>query len=302
MKYRVSTLSADLTDFPPTMNNSTVLAKIPFRHTVKLIEKTESNWWKVKLLHTDKEGFISANDLEIFDFSLLKNSDIEIPNFEPSVLSTLDSKIETYKPIGDPIIPFRDLSSVESKLASIKKIIDILDVSNSFRYQKDESDTYCNIYTFDFCYFNRVYIPRLRWTDKALIALEIGEEVPLVFDDTVRPFYSNYLYDWFITSSPDFGWQRIDDVDTLQRKINDNGGIGIISAKRFIIDKSGHIVVVVPETDNHQAFRENGKVIYPLQSQAGYDNYNYFAEERKDWWANQDPEKGYSSAIFYYHD
>ena len=302
MKYRVATLSADLTDLPPTMNNSTVLAKIPFRHTVKLIEKTESNWWKVKLLHTDKEGFVCANDLEIFDFSLLKNSDIEIPNFEPSVLSTLDSKIETYKPIGNPIIPFRDLTSVTSKLESIKKLIDILDVSNSFRYQKDEADTYCNIYTFDYCYFNKVYIPRLRWTDKALIELDKGEEVPLIFDDTVRPFYSNYLYDWFITSSPDFGWQRIDDVDTLQRKINENGGVGIISAKRFIIDKSGHIVVVVPETEDHKAFRKDGKVIYPLQSQAGYENYNYFAEERKDWWANQDPEKGYSSAIFYYHD
>jgi hypothetical protein len=39
-----------------------------------------------------------------------------------------------------------------------------------------------------------------------------------------------------------------------------------------------------------------------LQSQAGMDNYNYFSEIRKDWWDSKDPEKGYSSAIFYYHD
>jgi hypothetical protein len=147
-----------------------------------------------------------------------------------------------------------------------------------------------------------VYIPRLRWTDKAIAELEKGNEVPLIFDDTVKPFYSNYLYDWFVESSKDFGWQKIDDVDTLQKMVNENGGVGIISAKRFIIYKSGHIVVVVPETEKHKAFRVDGKVIYPLQSQAGYDNYNYFTEERKDWWANQDPEKGYASAIFYYHD
>ena len=60
--------------------------------------------------------------------------------------------------------------------------------------------------------------------------------------------------------------------------------------------------MVVPETETEKAFRVDGKVIYPLQSQAGYDNYNYFSEVRKDWWANPDPEKGYSSSIFYYHD
>ncbi|SHG14230.1 SH3 domain-containing protein [Flavobacterium segetis] len=302
MKYRVAALSADLTDLPPTMNNSTILTKIPFRHTVKLIEKTESNLWKVKLLNTDKEGYVAADDLEPFDSNLLKQSDIEIPNFEATSLSSLNSKIETYKPIGDSSIPFRDLSSVASKLKSIEKIIEILNVSKSYRYEKDESDTYCNVYAFDYCFFNRVYIPRLRWTDKALVELEKGNEVSLIFNDTVRPFYTNYLYDWFVESSSEFGWQKVSDVDTLQKMVNENGGIGIISAKRFIIHKSGHIVVVVPETEDHKAFRKNGKVIYPLQSQAGYDNYNYFAEERKDWWANQDPEKGYSSAIFYYHD
>ncbi|HRN45682.1 MAG TPA: hypothetical protein PLH20_13055 [Flavobacterium sp.] len=231
-----------------------------------------------------------------------KNSEIEIPNFEPNIKSSLDSKEETYKPIGNTTIPFRDVTSVESKLASIRKIIDTLDVSNSFRYQKDEADTYCNIYTFDYCFFTKVYIPRLRWTDKAIEDLEKGYEVPLVFDETVRPYYSNYLYDWFLESSSKFGWQQINNVDELQQKVNRNGGVGIITAKRFILNKSGHIVVVVPETESEKAYRENGKVIYPLQSQAGYDNYNYFSEQRRDWWANKDPEKGYSAAIFYYHD
>jgi hypothetical protein len=34
--------------------------------------------------------------------------------------------------------------------------------------------------------------------------------------------------------------------------------------QRFILNKSGHVVVVVPETETEKAFRVNGKVIYPL--------------------------------------
>ncbi|WP_413998754.1 SH3 domain-containing protein [Flavobacterium sp. W1B] len=302
MKYRVASSSLNLRDFPSTNDNSTILAKIPFRHTVKLIEKTASDWWKVKLLNTEKEGFVFSKDIEPVDESTDEISDLEVPNFEPGLKGSLDNKEETYKPIGNPSIPFRDLTSAESKRASIAKIIDTLDVSKSFRYQKDEADTYCNIYTFDFCFFAKVYIPRLRWTDKAIEELKKGNEVPVIFEDTVRPFYSNYIYDWFEKSANAFGWKKIDNVDELQEKVNANGGVGIICAKRFILNKSGHVVVVVPETETEKAYRVDGKVIYPLQSQAGMNNYNYFSEIRKDWWNNKDPEKGYSSAIFYYHD
>lgn len=302
MKYRVATSSLNLRDFPSANDNSTILTQIPFRHTVKLIEKTTSDWWKVRLLNTEKEGFVFSKDIEHVDETTLNISEIEVPNFEPGYKGSLDNKEETYKPLGNPAIPFRDLTGVASKLTSIRKIIDALNVEKSFRYQKDESDTYCNIYTFDYCFFAKVYVPRLRWTDKAIGELEKGNEVPLVFEDTVRPFYSNYIYDWFLQSSNAFGWERILDIDELQNKVNENGGVGIICAKRFILNKSGHVVVVVPETETGKAFRLDGKVIYPLQSQAGMNNYNYFSEIRADWWDSKDPEKGYSSAIFYYHD
>ncbi|MFV8370037.1 SH3 domain-containing protein [Flavobacterium sp. LB2R40] len=302
MKYRVTSPSLNLRDLPATQNNSKILIQIPFRHTVKLIEKTTPDWWKVKLLNTEKEGFVFYKDIEAVVETNVKSIDIEIPNFELSAKASLNNKEETYKPIDDTSIPFRDLTSTESKLISIGNIIKALDVSNSFRYQKDASDTYCNIYTFDYCFFAKVYIPRLRWTDKAIAQLEKGNEVALVFDDTVKPFYSNYIYDWFIQSGNEFGWVRIEDVDELQKKVNANGGVGIICAKRLILNKSGHIVVVVPETDTYKAYRKDGKVIYPLQSQAGADNYNYFSEIRKDWWNNKEQEKGYASAIFYYHD
>lgn len=302
MKYRVAIPSLNLRDFPSTQDNSKIIIQIPFRHTVKLIEKTAADWWKVKLLNTEKEGFVFSQDIELVDETNQKSMDIEVPNFEPGEKASLGSKEETYKPIGDSSIPFRDLTSVESKLTSIRTIITALNVSKSFRYQKDEMDTYCNIYAFDYCFFAQVYIPRLRWTDKAIEQLEKGNEVALIFGETVRPFYSNYIYDWFLQSGHEFGWERVDDVDKLQNKVNDNGGVGMICAKRFILDKSGHVVMVVPETETDKAFRKDGKVIYPLQSQAGADNYNYFSEIRKDWWNNKDPEKGYASAIFYYHE
>ena len=302
MKYRVATSSANLRDLPSANDNSTILAQIPFRLAFKLVDKISADWWKVRLLNTDKEGFVCSHEIEPIDETLQKVADIEIPNFEPSSKGTLDNKVDTYKPLGDPAIPFRDLTSVTSKKTTINAIIEKLNVEKSFRFQKDEVDTYCNIYTFDFCFFAKVYIPRLRWTDKAIALLEKGNEVPLVFDDTIRPFYSNYIYDWFEQSSGIFGWEKIDDVDALQTKVNENGGVGIIAAKRFILNKSGHVVVVVPETETQKAFRVNGKVLCPLQSQAGMNNYNYFSKIRGAWWNNKDPEKGYSSAIFFYHD
>ena len=302
MKYRVATSSANLRDLPSANDNSTILAQIPFRLAFKLVNKISPDWWKVRLLNTDKEGFVWCHEIELIDETLQKVADIEIPNFEPSSIGTLDNKVDTYKPLGDPAIPFRDLTSITSKKTTISAIIEKLNVEKSFRFQKDEADTYCNIYTFDFCFFAKVYIPRLRWTDKAIAQLEKGNEVPLVFDDTIRPFYSNYIYDWFEQSSGIFGWEKIDDVDALQTKVNENGGVGIIAAKRFILNKSGHVVVVVPETETQKAFRVNGKVLYPLQSQAGMNNYNYFSKIRGAWWNNKDPEKGYSSAIFFYHD
>jgi hypothetical protein len=44
----------------------------------------------------------------------------------------------------------------------------------------------------------------------------------------------------------------------LQTKVNENGGVGIICAKRFILNKSGH-VVVVPETETEKHLELMGK-------------------------------------------
>lgn len=233
----------------------------------------------------------------------LENNPITYPQIKkadllPDPESRLDSMEMKEKPLSDSTIPFRDLTNVASKKQSIHQLIAKLDVENSLRYQKTVEDTYCNVYSYDYCYFSKVYLPTVWWTDKSLEKMAQGQEVQAVFEQTVDRIYSSAITDWFSEWGPNFGWQKMFTADEIQNKVNENGGIGIICAKRRIKGLSGHIVPVVPETDLHKAYRENGVVIYPLQSQAGKLNYNYFSEVRKDWWNDE----LYSNFVFYYHD
>jgi hypothetical protein len=216
----------------------------------------------------------------------------------PSPGSRLDSQLEKPHPLSDPGIPYRDTTNPETKRESIRQLIDKLDVKHSLRYQRTIEDTYCNVYAYDFCYFSKVYLPTVWWTEESLEKILAGEDVVPVFDETVARIYSSAIHDWLIKWGPSFGWKRMTDLDEIQRKVNEEGGVGIICAKRKIVGLSGHIVPIVPETQTKKAYRENGVVIYPLQSQAGKLNYNYFSKARKDWWNHE----RYSSHVFYYHD
>ncbi|MGH2666928.1 hypothetical protein [Flavobacterium sp.] len=228
----------------------------------------------------------------------IPNNQIKIADLLPDPESRLDSMEMKEKPIGDSSIPYRDLTDSASKKESIARLIDKLDVAANIRYQRTEEDTYCNVYSYDYCYFCKVYLPTVWWTDEALEKILKGQEVAAVFEQTVDRIYSSAIHDWFLQWGASFGWERILTVDEIQNKVNANGGIGIICAKRKEKGLSGHIVPVVPETSTHKAYRENGIVVYPLQSQAGKLNYNYFSEVREDWWNDE----LYSSYVFYYHD
>lgn len=216
----------------------------------------------------------------------------------PDPESRLDSMEMKERPIMDSSIPFRDLTDSESKRESISRLIDKLDVFSNVRYQRTVEDTYCNVYSYDYCHFCKVYLPTVWWTDEALEKVLSGQEVEAVFEQTVDRIYSSAIHDWFLEWGTNFGWERMFTVEEIQNKVNTEGGVGIICAKRKEKGLSGHIVPVVPETDLHQAYRENGKVLYPLQSQAGKENYNYFSEVRKDWWNDE----LYSSYVLYYHE
>lgn len=228
---------------------------------------------------------------------------ISVGRIVPAALPTspnsrLDSVLDKFHPMDDPSIPFRDLTDLETKKESIRRIINKLDVIKSQRYQRTPEDTYCNVYSYDYCYFTQVYLPTVWWTEESLEKIANGEEVEPIFNETVLPIYSSAIHDWLIKWGPSFGWKKMTNLDEIQDKVNQEGGIGIICAKRKTAGLSGHIVPIVPETHVKKAYRENGVVVYPLQSQAGKLNYNYFSKARKDWWNHE----RYSSHVFYYHD
>lgn len=240
---------------------------------------------------------MNKHTISIVDDSI-QDCQIKIADLLPDPKSRLDSMDMKHTPIEDLSIPYRDLTNPASKRESIHKLIDKLDVEKSIRYQRTVEDTYCNVYSYDYCHFCKVYLPTVWWTDDSLKKIAKGEDIKAVFEETVDRIYSSAIHDWFLKWGPDFGWERMFTVDEIQNKVNTNGGIGIICAKRREKGLSGHIVPVVPETDLHSAYRENDVVVYPLQSQAGKVNYNYFSEEKKDWWNDE----LYSSYVFYYHE
>ena len=242
--------------------------------------------------HTITEEIVSLENNPIPN-KLIKKADL-LPDSE----SQLDSMKKKETPMLDSSIPYRDLTDTASKKESIGRLIDKLDVETNIRYQRTTEDTYCNVYSYDYCYFSKAYLPTVWWTDESLKKVLQGQEVEAVFEQTVDRIYSSALVDWFLEWGASFGWERMHTVDEIQNKVNTNGGIGIICAKRREKGLSGHIVPVVPETDIHKAYRENGVVVYPLQSQAGKLNYNYFSEVRKDWWNDE----LYSSYVLYYHE
>ena len=223
---------------------------------------------------------------------------IKIADLLPDPESRLDSMLFRYNPICDSSIPFRDSTNPLTKKESISQLIDKLNVAKSIRYQRTIEDTYCNVYAYDYCYFSKVYLPTIWWTDDALQKILEGEKIKAIFGETVDHIYSSAIHDWFLKWGASFGWKRMFAIDEIQNKVNTFGGVGIICAKRKEKGLSGHIVPIVPETDLNKAYRKNGIVIYPLQSQAGEFNYNYFSEVRKDWWNDE----LYSSYVLYYHD
>ena len=156
--------------------------------------------------------------------------------------------------------------------------------TSSIRYLRKGSTTYCNIYAYDYCYLSGVYIPRVWWTQKSIIELSKGKEVPVFYGDTVTELNANSLHNWLRDFGADFGWMRIFSVDEAQLTAN-NGKMVVVCAKRVTTNRPGHICAIVSETDSFKAKRKSdGSISAPLQSQAGSNNYKYKAANQ--WWTS----------------
>ena len=109
--------------------------------------------------------------------------------------------------------------------------------------------------------------------------------MPVRYGESVRELNANSLHDWFEDFGDRFGWRRAADLDQTQQAAN-AGGVGIIVAQRTDLNRSGHIVIVVPEIASASAKRVNDRVQLPLQSQAGATN-SCCACGTTRWWAGQ---------------
>ncbi|WEN40519.1 hypothetical protein CKCBHOJB_00045 [Thauera sp. GDN1] len=188
-------------------------------------------------------------------------------------------------PLGEPGRPARGGRSAATLAQSVAAIVDYLDVADAahLRYQPRGGTTYCNIYATDFAYLCGAYLPRVWWTDRALLRLREGEKVAVEYGRTVRELNANALHDWLEDFGPAFGWQREIDLNALQAAAN-AGEVCVIVARRVDLNRPGHITAVVPESEAAKAVRNaRDEVLRPLESQAGTRNVRR-APAANAWW------------------
>lgn len=177
-------------------------------------------------------------------------------------------------------------------------IVDYLavDKSSHLRYQPRGRTTFCNIYAHDYCHLAGVYLPRVWWTPDAIERLAAGVAVEPRLGRTVDEQRANDLFRWLRAFGPRFGWRQTGTVTKLQTEA-DAGAVALMVARRKLDGLSGHIVLVVPETDAEHARRNrSGEVVAPLQSQAGSRNFRYGTGTR-NWWQDQ----RFADAAFWIH-
>ncbi len=187
--------------------------------------------------------------------------------------------------LNEPDMPGRTAQDPAGLRADLGKIIAYLapDDIRHKRYQPRDGLTFCNIYMHDYCMLAGVYLPRVWWTQPALLKIAAGQTPTPGLGSTVDEVRANDLFRWLRDFGASFGWRRAASVTELQDHAN-MGGVSLIVARRKEDGRSGHIVAVVPETAQETAQRDNtGAVTLPLQSQAGSINFSY-GRSTPGWW------------------
>lgn len=270
----------------PVVKDSTKLAVLPMGHPVtKLAEADVAPWWKVSttLDGTRVEGFLNSTFLipdtafipptsltSIAPVHLSTNQRVVRGSTERRAFSLNETGQKTRTPTASPTVRAEELT----------QIINWLDVENQERYEPTSVNTFCNIYAYDYCFLAGVYLPRVWWMPSALEKLEQGVPVSPIYAHTVHELNANSLYNWLKEHGPTFGWSRTFDLTQMQNAAND-GLVVIICAQNRLLNRSGHICPVVPETSTMKAKRNGSMVTIPLLSQAGRNNLKYFT---RNWW------------------
>jgi len=200
--------------------------------------------------------------------------------------------------LNEPDMPGRNGTTPAELCAELAAIIDFLAVDKpSFkRYQPRDGLTFCNIYAHDYCHLAGVYLPRVWWTPGAIERITRGQTVQPQINQTIDEQRANDLFRWLRDFGPRFGWRQTGTPTKLQTEVN-QGAIGIIVARRKEDGRAGHIVAVVPETEDEHAKRNGaGDVVQPLQSQAGTRNFRYGALPGQ-WWLGAE----FAESAFWLH-
>lgn len=248
---------------------------------VKIAADSDPTWWRVSAVVDDApfEGFVKHQYLAPLASELVApqpSGQWPAVHLTPKVPIRRNQKSGRAYPLNEGRAPRSEIS-----VASLTDLIDWLAVDQHARYLPVPGATYCNIYAYDYCTLGYAYLPRVWWTAKALQRIAAGENVLPEYDKTVRELNANALHDWLVDYGPSFGWRRVAEPTSLQNAA-DAGRLALICAKRKDLNRSGHIVAVVPETASHQAARTNGEVRVPVQSQAGGVNFRYGGTTQ--WW------------------
>jgi hypothetical protein len=282
---------------PPGEN---VIAQLPDGQPLRSVTRT-----KVKGF-IEVETSLSGAHLRGFAFAkfLKSTPDAEIPIVAPDAAPPVTGIVAVTMPrkpgtitkrtepadahsLNEPNQPGRHGTTPAELVAEFSKIIDWLAVDKRThkRYQPHDGLTFCNIYTHDYCNLSGAYLPRVWWTQRAIIDLAQGKTVDPLIDNTIVEMRANDLFRWLRDFGPTFGWRQTGTLTKLQQNAN-QGGISLIIARRKENGRSGHMVMVVPETDEKAARRNSaGDVIAPVQSQAGAVNFRR-GTGTLNWWAN----------------
>ena len=290
MRVRASQLNLR---FVPTADNNTPITQLPEGTPVVVLGDSAPGWVRVRVQLGGATfiGHVSAQHLEPLAAPPPTPSapppvpPIHLSENSPSARRNATSGRAA--PIGETGRPGRDRAAMPAqRAAQLTAIADWLDVERSARYQPADGKTYCNIYATDYCYLADAYLPRCWWTGEALLRWGAGQTVEATYERTIREMRADDLYRWLIDFGPMFGWRRVADASALQGAAN-AGGVGVICADRRAEGRSGHITVVVPETDTARARRDAaGNVAQPLQSQAGSRNHRY-GSSGPSWWLGE---------------
>ncbi|MDX6612964.1 MAG: hypothetical protein QOD75_2150 [Blastocatellia bacterium] len=286
--YRVQNAVGMWLRSQPIVDEASKIVLLPQGQLVTKTGNTDQpDWWQVTAnFHEENFSGVCKHSLMVPDSEFHQNAganSVTEVHLERSALVPRSLKgVEAFKLNETPRPSRNPAGTPQQKAADIGKIIAWLAVSESARYRRTETETFCNIYAYDFACLAGVFVPRVWWNPPAIQRLMAGQSVTPKYGVTIDEMTANQLARWFQDYSQLFGWRQTTSLTELQRAAN-AGSVCIINARRVV--GHGHICAIVPETNTHKAQWDSAheKVVRPLTSQAGGHNFEY---QPFVWWTD----------------